>query len=95
MMLLLWAGAMGVDLGFSVWGSRQAQAIADTAALDVVRYINIADVAVEQRCGAVLPATKLADVDTDNGSNASLTVTPGLWLNGVFSAQTASDRLCG
>src|ERR1700735_3664738 len=43
MILLLWGGAMGVDLGFSVYGSRQAQAMADTAALDLSRYINIAD----------------------------------------------------
>ena len=43
MVVLLWAGAMGVDVGFSVYGSRQAQAMADTAALDMARYINIAD----------------------------------------------------
>ena len=35
MVVLLWAGAMGVDVGFSVWGSRTAQAMADTAALDL------------------------------------------------------------
>ena len=34
---LLGAGAMGVDVGFTVFGSRQAQAMADTAALDLAR----------------------------------------------------------
>ena len=43
MVLLLWGGAMGVDLGFSVGRLRAAQAIADTGALDMTRYINIAD----------------------------------------------------
>ena len=44
MVALLGAGAMGVDVGFSVYGSREAQAMADTGALDMARYINIADV---------------------------------------------------
>ena len=43
MTLLLWGGAMGVDIGFTVTSSRQAQALADTAALDMARYINLAD----------------------------------------------------
>ena len=43
MVLLLSAGAFGVDLGFTVDGNRQAQSMADTAALDMARYINIAD----------------------------------------------------
>src|SRR5580692_279462 len=87
MVVLLWAGAMGVDIGFSVFGSRQAQAMADTAALDLARYINIAD----QQClncnGAVQSYlnAKLATVDTDNASDSTLTVTPGLWLNGAWS----------
>ena len=87
MVALLGAGAMGVDIGFSVDGSRQAQAMADTAALDMARYINIAD----QQCvgcnGAVQTYLngKLANVDTDNASNAGLTVTPGLWHNGAWS----------
>ena len=38
MVALLGAGAMGVDVGFNVYGSRQAQAMADTAALDLARY---------------------------------------------------------
>jgi uncharacterized membrane protein len=87
MVVLLWAGAMGVDIGFSVFGSRQAQAMADTAAVDLARYINIAD----QQClncnGAVQSYLngKLANVLTDNASHATLTVTPGLWLNGAWS----------
>ena len=34
---------MGVDLGFEVDGNQQAESIADIAALDMARYINIAD----------------------------------------------------
>ncbi len=88
---LLWAGAMGVDLGFSVWGSRTAQAMADTAALDMGRYIGLADQITTLDGGdPALQAYlngKLANVLTENGSNASLTVTPGLWSesNGVWS----------
>lgn len=95
MVALLGAGAMGVDLGFSVWGSRQAQAIADTAALDVVQNIGTAD---SQSTNAAVQSylnNLVAGVDTDNGSDAGLTVTPGWWLNGVFSAQTASTGCAG
>ena len=71
MVLLLWAGATGVDVGFTVYGSRQAQAMADTAALDLARYISYADTlmppitAVQNYLNG-----KLANVLTDNGSNA-------------------------
>ena len=82
MVALLGAGAMGVDVGFSVQGSRQAQAMADTAALDMARYINVADVQADP-VGYL--NGKLPQVDTDNASNAGLTVTPGLWLNGAWS----------
>jgi uncharacterized membrane protein len=84
MIALLGAGAMGVDVGFSVYGSRQAQAMADTAALDMARYINVADQGSS-------PVTYLngilSNVDTDNGSNATLTVTPGLWQNGTWTPE--------
>jgi uncharacterized membrane protein len=95
MVALLGAGAMGVDLGFSVYGSRQAQAMADTAALDVVQNIGTAD--SQSTSGAVQTYLNnlLAGVDTDNGSNAGLSVTPGWWLNGVFTAQTVSTGCAG
>ena len=84
MIALLGAGAMGVDVGFSVYGSRQAQAMADTAALDMARYINVAD----QGSNPVgyLDGI-LGNVDTDNGSNATLTETPGLWQNGTWTPE--------
>ncbi len=82
MILLLWGGAMGVDLGFSVYGSRQAQAMADTAALDLARYINVADNQPNNTAAANYLNGKLANVATDNGSNSSLTMTLGLWKNG-------------
>ncbi len=43
MVALLGTSAMAVDLGFTVYGSRQAQAMADTAALDIVQNISTAD----------------------------------------------------
>jgi uncharacterized membrane protein len=87
MVLLFWAGAFGVDLGFTVDGGRQAQSMADTAALDMARYVNIADV---QSGGAAawLTSNKLPYVDTDNASNATLTVAPGEWSNGKWSTPT-------
>ena len=43
MILLLWGGAFAVDLGLTTVGNRQVQAMADTAALDVARYLNVAE----------------------------------------------------
>ncbi len=98
MVAILGAGAMGVDLGFSVWGSRQAQAMADTAALDVVQNILTADsmptdVAVQTYLNG--PNGLVAGVDKDNASNAGLTAIPGWWANGVFTASTASNSCAG
>ena len=76
MVLLLWGGAFGVDLGFTVVGSRQAQAMADTAALDLARYIDIADwttTITDGRASITFLDGKLANANTDNGSNATLT----------------------
>lgn len=84
MIALLGAGAMGVDVGFSVYGSRAAQAMADTAALDMARYVNVAD----QGASPVTYLNGILDnVDTDNGSNATLTETPGLWQNGTWTPE--------
>ena len=33
---------------------------------------------------------KLANADTDNGSNATLSETPGVWLNGVFTPENGT-----
>ena len=82
MVLLLWGGAMGVDLGLGVWGSRQAQAIADTTALDMVRYINLADT---QTNPTAYLETKMPDVDIDNASNATLSVAAGYWNGTTFA----------
>jgi uncharacterized membrane protein len=88
MMLLLWGGAFGVDLGLSVVGTRQTQAIADTSALDMARYMTI--VTNPSIYNTQLAATnylnlKLPNAVTDNGSSATLSYTPGVWLNGSFS----------
>src|ERR1700756_5527487 len=77
MVLLLWAGATGVDVGFTVYGSRQAQAIADTAALDLARYINYADTLNSISDVQTYLNGKLSTVLADNGSNAQLSVVPG------------------
>jgi uncharacterized membrane protein len=90
MIALLAAGAMGVDVGFSVVGSRTAQAMADTAALDLAKDINIADV-----CDGSMGCNnagvqsylnnQLGNVLTDNGSDADMSVVPGLYLNGKWT----------
>ena len=80
MVVLLWGGAMGVDLGFSVAQSRAAQAMADTAALDMTRYINLADSYPQSGSPSYSTylAGKLAGVSTNNpSSGATLTAVGG------------------
>jgi uncharacterized membrane protein len=77
--LLLWGGAMGVDIGFTVTSSRQAQAMADTAALDLARYINLADSVNKANFSGYING-KLANVQTDNNAgNVTFTVTGEYW----------------
>ena len=85
MVALIGAAAMGVDVGFTVLGSRTATAMADTAALDLARDVNIADGDATLTASNNYLAGELANVDTDNASNATLSETPGLWLNGAWS----------
>lgn len=94
--LLLWAGASGVDIGFSVYGSRQAQAIADTAALDLARYISYADTMNSLSDVQNYLDGKLATVLADNGSDAHLTVVPGYFntSSGTFTADGFSGTSC-
>ena len=92
MVALLGAGAMGVDLGFQVDTNQQAQAIADTAAIDMARYINIAD-GKSQSGGNNITAYlngKLAGVSTDNSaSGATLSWVGGYWTSaGGWQAAT-------
>ena len=90
MVLLLWGGAFGVDLGFTVVGGRQSQAIADTSALDMARYINVADWNTQINNASASTNYlngKLAYADTDNGSSDTLSETPGVWLNGSFTPE--------
>jgi uncharacterized membrane protein len=97
MVLLLWAGATGVDVGFTVYGSRQAQAMADTAALDLARYINYADSNFSSLSGVQTYLNgKLAQVLADNGSNAHLTVVPGYFnsTTGKFTANGYTGLSC-
>jgi uncharacterized membrane protein len=85
MMAILAAGAMGVDLGFTVYGSRQAQAMADTAAADVIQYITTADQQPTEQAVQLTLNNALASVLTDNHSDATLTVTPLLYQNGTYT----------
>lgn len=94
LVLLLWAGATGVDVGFSVYGSRQAQAMADTAAIDLSRYISYADTLNGIPAVNTYFSTKLAQVLADNGSNAQLTVIPGYYANGKFTKDGYSGSSC-
>ncbi len=92
MVLLLWGGAFGVDLGLTVVGGRQTQAIADTAALDMARYINVADWTTtlnSQLLTTNFLNGKLGYTTTDNNSNATLTETPGVWQSGTFTPEGA------
>lgn len=94
--LLLWAAATGVDVGFSVYGSRQAQATADTAALDLARYISYADTLPSLSAVQSYLNGKLAAVLADNGSNAHLTVVPGYYNSstGRFTADGYTGTTC-
>src|SRR5579871_6202703 len=96
MVLLLWAGATGVDIGFTVYGSRQAQAIADTAALDLARYISYADTLTSIAAVQTYLDGKLATVLANNGSNAHLTVVPGYYnpSTGRFTADGYTGTSC-
>lgn len=86
MVLLLSAGAFGVDLGFTVDGGRQAQSMADTAALDLARDINIADATSATATQTWLVDNQLSEVDTENSTDTALTVVPGVWKNNVWSS---------
>ena len=90
MFAVLGAGAMGVDLGFTVYGSRQAQAIADTAAADVIQYITAADQQSSAQALQQTLNTALAGVLKDNNSDANLTVTPMLYQNGTYVVPSGS-----
>jgi uncharacterized membrane protein len=83
MVALLGAGAMGVDLGFEVDGNQQAQATADVGALDMARYINIADGYKTSNPSITTYLNgKLANVSTDNaldGGGATLSYAVGTW----------------
>ena len=80
MVLLLWAGATGVDMGFTVYGSRQAQAIADTTAIDLARYISYANTLQTTAQEVAYFNTKKETVLEDNGyPDAQLTVVPGYY----------------
>jgi uncharacterized membrane protein len=80
MTLLLWGGAMGVDIGFTVTSSRQAQAMADTAALDLARYINLADFQNGATNYSNYLNGKLANVQSDNNAgNVTFTATGEYW----------------
>jgi uncharacterized membrane protein len=85
MVLLLGAGALGVDVGFSVFGSRTAQAMADTAALDLAQDIPAIDSQASNAAVSTYITSLLQGVDTDNGTTTYLTATPGLWWNGSFT----------
>lgn len=95
MVLLLWGGAMGVDIGVDVWGGRTAQALADTAALDMARYISIADSSAYQNSGTSTTYLngKICGVATDNGVNCTaLAYQGGYWNGSSFS--TGSSVAC-
>jgi uncharacterized membrane protein len=86
---------MGVDIGVDVWGGRSAQAMADTAALDMARYISIADSAAYQNSGSSTTYLngKICGVATDNGGSCSAYAYQGGFWNGS-SFSTGSNVAC-
>lgn len=95
MVLLLWAGATGVDVGFSVYGSRQAQAIADTVAIDLARYISYADNTYTTVSTLnTYFSGKASQVLADNGSNAQVTVIPGYYTGSKFEKYGPTGSTC-
>ena len=89
MVALLLAGAMGVDMGFLDVGSRTAQAVADTAAMDLIQYINVADQQATMAGVQNYLDNEVPGVLTDNASDAQLNVTPMLYQNGTYTIPTA------
>jgi uncharacterized membrane protein len=92
MVVLLAAGAMGVDVGFTMVGSRTAQAMADTAAEDLIQYINAADQELNMTGSNSVQSYltgELANVLTDNASTAQLYVTPMLYQAGKYTIPSA------
>jgi uncharacterized membrane protein len=89
MVALLGAGAMGVDMGFLDVGSRTAQAVADTAAMDLIQYINVADQQATMAGVQNYLDNEVPGVLTDNSSNAQLNVTPMLYQNGTYTIPSA------
>ena len=90
MVLLLWGGAFGVDLGLTTVGNRQVQAMADTAGLDLARYVDVADWTTSITTAGASTTflnAKMVNANTDNGSGATLSEIPGVWLNGSFTPQ--------
>ena len=59
--------------------------MADTTALDLARYINLADNNTTVTGVQNYLNLKLANVDTRQRSNARLAVTAGLWSGGAFT----------
>jgi uncharacterized membrane protein len=96
MVLLLWGGAMGVDIGFTVSSSRQAQALADTAALDLARYINLADNVNGATNYNNYLNGKLANIQSDNNaSNVTFTVTGMYWSSTAPIGWTIPNTAAG
>ena len=85
LVLILGAGALGVDVGFTVYGSRTAQAMADAAALDLAQDIPTIDNQASNAAVSTYISSMLSGVDSDNGSNAYLYAVPGVWQNGTFT----------
>jgi uncharacterized membrane protein len=82
MIAVLGAGAMGVDLGFTVAGTRTAQAMADTAAINLAQDINAANQTGNPQ---TFLSNELPGIVSENRSNATLAVTLGLWQGGKWT----------
>ena len=86
MIVLLWASAMGIDVGFSVWGTVRRRP------WPIPRRSTSPATSTWRTTTPLLPAFELPELETGQrrhragaGSNTMLTVTAGLWSGGAFN----------
>jgi uncharacterized membrane protein len=76
--VIIAASGFSVDLGRIIVVNRSLQTVADASALDAARYLDTADSLTTEGQAAL----------TENGSQATETVTGGLWAGGTFTPKT-------
>jgi uncharacterized membrane protein len=93
--VFLAASGMSVDLGREVVLNRTLQAVADVTAYDAARYLPIIDQESPTTAAAYI-TTQAQNAVSENGSNATVTATGGLWeqVGGVWGFHLP-PKACG